>query len=171
MNIHAELQRLRTENANLRVLLHTDTLTGVPNRRAMDQQLPSALKQAVSVLLIDVDHFKAINDTKGHAAGDEALRTVAQVFKATLRDTDFLARTGGDEFMVLLPGTTGKDALVVAERIRSATESAGYSISVGLWVSEGDAHLSVEEATRRADMALYQAKGAGRNCVREWVSG
>ena len=170
MNLHEEINRLRTENEQLRVLVHTDSLTGVPNRRAMDSRLPDAVQGRASVLLVDVDHFKAINDTHGHAAGDEALRKVAQAFKATLRDTDFLARTGGDEFMVLLPGA-GKDARIVAERLRTAAETVGYTISVGLCVPSVGEVISGDEAAKRADAALYRAKAAGRNCVREWVSG
>lgn len=158
---------LMAENARLHQLAHTDPLTGVPNRRALDQHLSEVLHQDVCILMLDLDYLKAINDTGGHSAGDDAIRLVAQALRGALRESDFFARVGGDEFMAVLL-STGDGARVVAERMRSAVEALGYSVSVGLWVREGGEAVTGEEATRRADAALYQAKVAGRNCVREW---
>lgn len=161
------IARLMDENARLYRLAHTDPLTGVPNRRALDQHLSGVLDQDVCLMVIDLDNLKVINDTRGHTAGDEALRLVAQALRGVLRESDFFARVGGDEFTAVLLAT-GDGARAAAERMRVAAEALGYSISVGLWVRREGEAVSEEEATRRADVALYQAKVAGRNCVREW---
>jgi diguanylate cyclase (GGDEF)-like protein len=156
----------------------TDALTGQPNRRALDELLKQqvdvarATGRAFSVLLLDIDHFKLVNDTHGHGAGDDTLRAFAQRVREHLRQGDTCARYGGEEFVVVLPGTTLAAALEVAERLRHGVADASL-ISVPLvraTVSVGAAqHVSgetVEQLLARADTAVYAAKRGGRNQVR-----
>ena len=161
-----------------------DALTGLPNRRAIEQRAVAGLAQShrrklpYSVALIDVDHFKVINDTYGHATGDRALVAVAQALGAAVRVSDDVSRWGGEEFLVLLPDSDGQAALLAAERLRVAVERLTLedddglpiraTVSVGV-ASVANAALSphqFEDLTRLADAALYQAKQGGRNCAR-----
>jgi diguanylate cyclase (GGDEF)-like protein len=154
-----------------------DSVSDALNRRGIELKLAIELKrversgQRLSVALIDIDHFKNINDSKGHAAGDAALREVVTVISAQLRAYDYLGRYGGDEFLLILPQTSSIDALVVAERINQAVRSffslgktPHLTISIGL----SEATPAEQSATllARADLALYEAKHAGRNCTR-----
>jgi len=153
----------------------TDELTGLDNRRQFVVRSQEALARLrryqtpFSVLLIDIDHFKRINDTKGHTAGDAALVKVARILRETLRETDCAARFGGDELVVLMPETNHRAAAVAATRLCRNVEAAcrdlGLTVSVGLACSGTDTNLSVEEMLARSDGALYSAKEAGRNCV------
>jgi diguanylate cyclase (GGDEF)-like protein len=158
---------------------NTDPRTGLANSRAFDLALEGGLSarathESVSVLMIDVDHFKSFNDRHGHPAGDEALRAFGGVLRSCMRDGDVAARYGGEEFAVLLRGIDGTAATVVAERIRERTESTiialapGMSdritISIGV-ASAPDQGLDRVTLLRAADQALYQAKAAGRNRV------
>jgi diguanylate cyclase (GGDEF)-like protein len=163
----------------LQLLASTDELTGLPNRRATLAFLDEALAQArrdrseVAVLMIDVDHFKRINDTWGHATGDDVLRHLARVLGGGLRDRDRLGRLGGEEFLAVLPGAGADVARGVAERMRAAiagtpmlgstTHAIAYTVSIGAAVDDGVQAAGALLA--RADAALYQAKGAGRNTV------
>jgi diguanylate cyclase (GGDEF)-like protein len=144
----------------------TDALTGMANRRAWEDRLPNALRLAarlghpLSVVLIDVDHFKAFNDRYGHPAGDAALREIGRRWAPHVRDVDVLARIGGEEFGLLLVGCDTRTALEVVERLRRAmpdrlTASAG----VAAWTSP----LSAEAVVAEADRALYRAKRDGRD--------
>ncbi len=166
--------------AKLEELSTTDELTKLPNRRYFNDRLARELSQArrwghpLSVLVIDVDHFKKLNDREGHAAGDEALIAVAGVLRGALREVDVVARWGGEEFVVVLERTTEADALVVGEKLRRAVEAIALSSTAGqpeghLTVSIGAAQLlDGEDASglvQRADRAVYQAKKAGRNRV------
>jgi len=166
--------------ARLEELSTTDELTKLPNRRYFNDRLARELSQsrrwghALSVLVIDVDHFKKLNDREGHAAGDEALVAVAEVLRAALREVDVVARWGGEEFVVVLERTTEADALVVGEKLRQAVEGIALPSTVGqpeghLTVSIGAAQLlDGEDASalvQRADRGVYQAKKAGRNRV------
>lgn len=168
---------LTQANAELLNLASHDALTGVYNRRRFDEKLAeySLLFQrsgrAFALLLIDVDHFKRINDTHGHAVGDDVLRQLAQLIQDATRATDFVARYGGEEFAVLLPEIEAPDSPdVVAEKIRAAIagayfETAGQvtvSIGVGL-VEASDSDTTV--LIKRADQQLYRAKSSGRNRV------
>jgi len=176
---HAE-QTLREQAVELEEYLseaRTDSLTQLPNRRAFDEELTRRFAefrrggQPLSVLIMDLDHFKQLNDTHGHTAGDRALEAVSACLAKTLREYDMVARFGGEEFAVVLPGTIGEDARRAAERARVAIddlqlncddEPMRLSISYGLAESDGD-----EDATNlvsRADDALYASKHAGRNC-------
>jgi len=149
--------------------------TGLYNMRHLEAVLAQELRRAdrfdrpVSLLMIDVDHLRAINSALGHVAGDRALRLVAMSLRAQTRDYDVAARFGGDEFCVLLPETSLEGALVVAERIRADVEASGKGAGLGLTVSIGvaqtDERTTAEELVTRADRAAYRAKSGGRNVV------
>lgn len=161
-------------------LAATDSLTGLPNRRFFldmanrEVDRVRRFRVPASVVMIDVDHFKDINDTYGHAAGDDALRHLAVSFRASLREVDVLARLGGEEFAVLLPGTDEGGAQRVAEKMRTALSSEPVSTgphTFRLTASFGTTDLSSRDldigaTLARADAALYAAKHSGRNCVR-----
>ncbi|KAF1066315.1 MAG: Diguanylate cyclase DosC [Pseudomonas citronellolis] len=153
-----------------------DPLTGTGNRVAMEQALSRDVELArrslmpLSVLMVDLDHFKRVNDDFGHAFGDEALRSVAQALKASLRNVDMVFRYGGEEFLVLLSNTAGVPASQVGERLRHAVQDLDFRVegqAVPLSISLGCATLasgeSAEDLLRRADSALYAAKRDGRN--------
>lgn len=158
----------------------TDALTGLSNRHAMEDIFPREVKRCindalpVSLIMIDVDSFKTFNDNFGHVAGDRALSAVGHVLRTQFRPRDLLVRYGGDEFAVLLPGVEIREAIAIAERVRSAvsgTTAAGADslIQIPVNVSMGVAQLSDDERfeslLRAADAALYRAKGSGRNVV------
>jgi diguanylate cyclase (GGDEF)-like protein len=154
-----------------------DPLSGTLNRRGIEQKLAIELKriersgQQCSVALIDIDNFKAINDTAGHAAGDNAIRRVVTATSAQLRAYDLLGRYGGDEFLLILPQTPCSCALIVAERIghavRTFSSSAkDHSLTISVGLTEAVPGEQAITLIARADQALYQAKNAGRNCVR-----
>ena len=166
---------LEQANAKLRRLATTDGLTGVNNRAAFDKALTAEFQRAVrngepfSLLLIDVDHFKAFNDAFGHPAGDAVLTRVAAALTAAARGTDVVARYGGEEFAVLLPDTDSAGALVAAERLRRAVASVGWdlravTISVGV-ATRGDDTGDEKVLVTEADQALYRSKREGRNRV------
>lgn len=152
----------------------TDVLTGLGNRRAFDLELDRRIAEArrsgrpLSLCLIDIDRFKAYNDSFGHQAGDEALAAVAAVLRTSCRAADIPARYGGEEMVVILPGTPMAGALDVAERIRRAVEAGPMplrqvTVSVGVTTTNGD--CSAELLVEAADRALYEAKEGGRNRV------
>lgn len=165
--------------AELKRLATTDLLTNLSNRAHFIDSAEAELRRAdrfnrdLSVLMIDIDFFKRINDGYGHAAGDEALRVFARALLKETREIDLLGRLGGEEFAVLLPETSPEAALLVAERIRTAVESSSFSfhrsapicftVSIGLaYLQSGD---SLDSLLARADEALYRAKHSGRNRV------
>jgi diguanylate cyclase (GGDEF)-like protein/PAS domain S-box-containing protein len=156
--------RLRRTEA----IARTDALSGLPNRRAWDEELRRELAQAdrdgapVSVALVDIDGFKQLNDERGHGAGDDLLRDAATAWRLTLRLSDFVARLGGDEFAVLLPGCLLNEAVEVMERMRTALPDA-QTCSIGLAVWDGAE--APESIVSRADAALYAAKRSGRNRI------
>jgi diguanylate cyclase (GGDEF)-like protein len=154
----------------------SDPLTRLWNRRYLDDRLKQELKRAarhpcpLSFLLIDVDRLKDINDRAGHAAGDEALKVIAQAIGNSCRTTDVAARYGGDEFAVLAPSTCGLDAVGLAQRIRAAlgeshVGSGPVSVSIGVADLTDAPSLEATELSRAADRALYRAKAEGRNRV------
>lgn len=160
----------------MRVIAMTDELTRVPNRRAIfaaaGEQLQQATSAPVSVIALDIDHFKRVNDTWGHGAGDIVLQRVAEACRTALRPSDRIGRTGGEEFMVVLPATTVHDAITIAERLRASVEEVDchdidptlhLSISLGVAQWTGDEPLS--RLAARADESLYRAKEGGRNRV------
>lgn len=151
-----------------------DALTGLLGRARCERDASKAIEEGalrnspVSTIVIDIDHFKRINDTLGHDAGDKVLRRVSDLIRAGVRDTDIAARWGGEEFVVVLPGTPDEIAFVVAERIRKMVESGMKDI--GVTVSCGVATLAagttgLAELIKQADERLYAAKNAGRNRV------
>lgn len=162
----------------------TDPLLDIFNRRFLDRRLQEELLRAqrhkldLSLMLLDIDHFKKVNDTWGHQNGDIVLKHMARLLVNTLRQTDLVARFGGEEFVVLLPHTSAEDSLVLAERVRRTIEQSpalisvshdGYhelrvTVSIGLSCRNGDEE-SPCEILERADRALYQAKQTGRNRV------
>jgi len=157
-----------------------DPLTGLGNRRAlatrMDEELERARRYAqdVTLLMMDLDGFKGINDSLGHVVGDAALRYVAQVLQQSVRKFDVCARYGGDEFAVLLPGSDAARAIQTAERIRRRVDvhpgmrraAAGLHLTVSIGVATGGRGVGSAELLMEADRALYEAKGAGGNCIR-----
>lgn len=158
----------------------TDALTGLSNRHAMEEMFPREVMRCinddvpVSLIMIDVDQFKSFNDKFGHVAGDRALSAVGKVLRKQFRPRDLLVRYGGDEFAVLLPGVGEKEALTIADRVRSAvsgsTEDSPDSliqipVNVSMGVAQLEKHGSFEALLRSADEALYRAKAAGRNTV------
>jgi diguanylate cyclase len=178
MLTHAMGHRVARQNRQLERLNRMDVLTALPNRRHWNQALRAELarhtrtRRPAVLLLIDVDNFKEVNDAHGHAAGDEVLRCIADVLRASVRDIDTAARHGGDEFGVLLAETDLRGAAAVAERIRtgflaarpSAAAQEGCTLSIGM--AEADwLVLTADEWMRRADAAMYRAKDAGRNRI------
>ena len=178
-------QALQSANQELERLCLTDSLTGLANRRAFDQALQrEQLRQqrtgaALSLLLLDVDHFKSVNDHYGHSTGDDYLRAIAQVLKKTLqRSTDLAARHGGEEFTCLLPETGAQEAVLLAERIRAACMRLGLpntragqrtlTVSIGVATAQTGA-ASAEQLLDAADAQLFAAKRAGRNRVQACV--
>lgn len=163
----------------LRDMASRDPLTGIYNRRSFMELARSQLARAhrfsepMSVFVLDVDHFKRINDSYGHATGDDALRMVAGGCQAILREYDILGRLGGEEFVVVLPGATAEESRVVAERVRRHLSRMAIpgpegrfhlTSSIGISAIEG-AYDTLEKAIHRADLALYRAKREGRNRV------
>lgn len=156
-----------------------DGLTGLYNRAHFDQRWPQAISTAarhhrpLSIALIDVDHFKSINDTYGHPAGDAVLQEVASLLQAQSRASDICCRYGGEEFAIVMPDTGPDDALVLCDRIRELLEETNWpkhpertvTASIGIAGSAGAATLSPEAWLELADKALYQAKNTGRNRV------
>lgn len=153
-----------------------DELTALPNRRFMQESLQREIAKIVrhggtfSIALADVDHFKQINDSAGHACGDAVLARLAACLRANLREYDCCARWGGEEFLLLFPACSAKQALLLAERMRlavanidTATFAPDISLSISLGVAEYDAETGLDATLRMADEALYQAKAEGRN--------
>ena len=166
---------LKTETGELRQLSVTDSLTGLVNRRYLEERLTEEIKRSnrhgypMAFLMIDVDFFKSYNDTFGHTEGDKALKIVAHALKETLRGADVAARYGGEEFSILLPQTTSEEAEIIAERVRQRVEQTAFP-SRNITVSIGIANCSLalnacENLISAADKALYEAKAKGRNNV------
>lgn len=168
-----ELHKLNQELARQ---AQTDSLTGLANRRHFFQLSYQALKllkregRVSSLLMIDIDHFKSINDTHGHNIGDDVLVNLAKSIAALLRDGDILARFGGEEFLVLAPNTQVKNVLLMAERIRSSAQRLSSAMNLQITVSIGAAEFTdnLEDALEKADAALYIAKRNGRNRVESY---
>ena len=173
-DLHAHLDAIRHESL-------TDPLTSLANRKSFDQAMKTALAAAAetqtptALMMLDIDHFKSFNDTYGHLTGDQVLRLVALCVKQTVKGQDVAARYGGEEFAVILPNTGLRDALKVAEHVRSAVmgkelmkRSTGESlgrVTVSMGVASVRASDTAQTLIERADACLYAAKRAGRNRV------
>ena len=185
VRIHTKLKRLQDElremNVQLEALSVTDMLTGLANRRRLMTRLEEEVQRArryktpLSVVMIDIDHFKLVNDAHGHAMGDEVLRNIGAMLKTSLRGTDLAARYGGEELTLVLPHTDIPAALLVAETLREKFAAMDHvldgvtlrkTVSMGVTARDGQSEVpDVEELLKHADEALYRAKQGGRNRV------
>lgn len=156
-----------------KILAETDKLTGLWNREKLDQHLTRALTRNTSLhdlalLIIDIDHFKRINDQQGHLVGDEVLKAFAQLLKDKMRTTDLVARWGGEEFVIVLANTSQQQALELAERLRRDVKQqqiAGVMLTASMGITAYQAGDNSNTMLKRADDALYQAKESGRDQV------
>jgi diguanylate cyclase (GGDEF)-like protein len=161
-----------------------DGLTGLFNRRFLRESLPQLQASAsrrgapLCLIMLDLDHFKRVNDTYGHLIGDQTLRAVSDALRESSRRADLVARYGGEEFAVLCPDTDCETGLYVAERLRAAVEALGVAqlgypgpqtISLGVAVQAGDHELTPEQLIEQADVAMYEAKRRGRNRAIAWL--
>jgi diguanylate cyclase (GGDEF)-like protein len=181
----AERERdLRAANRHLEELALFDSLSGLPNRRSLDTRLASTWLAAgprdpISLLMMDVDHFKLFNDTQGHIEGDNCLRMIGKALETALRRGDFAARYGGEEFVMLVLGVDAAEAFEIGERARQAIASLQIrheaaplgivSVSVGIATLTPEQAGSEQALVEAADEALYQAKRRGRNTVTAWA--
>jgi diguanylate cyclase (GGDEF)-like protein/PAS domain S-box-containing protein len=176
-----DITRIKNLEIELKTQARVDYLTGADNRRSLNEKLnhefnrSQRYKRPCSLLMIDIDNFKAINDTYGHSYGDDVLVHLTRIIKQTVRDSDTIARCGGDEFIVILPETVHGEALIMAERIRVEFlkpcnllhKKNANAITISTGVSTIDkSHPSADALIKSADKALYEAKAAGRNNVK-----
>ncbi len=177
--IRANLE-LRQSAAAMERLARVDALTGLDNRRSWHEKLEQEWRRAdrygsaPSLIMLDLDHFKAVNDRAGHDAGDQLLAAVAEALRAALRQSDLIGRLGGDEFAVLLPEASVEEARIVAEKMRRHVATLHWgerwsgppvTASVGVACGRSGRALDAMGLLRQADLALYEAKHAGRNRV------
>lgn len=174
------LERLVEEKtAALEALAHEDALTCLPNRRAFDQRLRLEVKRSLrsnaklSLAVLDLDHFKQVNDQYLHEAGDRVLQKLAKILKNTIREVDYVARWGGEEFAIVFPGAGRSESEAICERIRQAIDAAdfeeindGIHVTASIGVAEIGDDFDYQNLMVRADKALYEAKDAGRNTIR-----
>ena len=169
-------QTLKRQEAKITKLMLTDSLTGIPNRRHFMRVLDREYKRAsrtrspISIAICDIDHFKAVNDNFGHDIGDKVLCTVATAITKKIRQTDFTARWGGEEFIIMFVDSDCNDANQMAERVRQTIEAIYFdSLKGNVTISIGLTHVLLdepyEEAIKRADIGLYKSKKSGRNQV------
>jgi two-component system, cell cycle response regulator len=180
-DLKKKTEELEVLNASLLEMANKDGLTGLFNHRyfreALDREVARARRynRSFALILMDLDHFKLFNDTHGHLAGDDALRTVAEILRAHSRASSMAARYGGEEFVILIPEATKQDAFKFAERLRDAVRTASFpsgrpgekasltlSLGVSAWAVDGTDSATLIAA---ADRAMYQAKEAGRDRV------
>ncbi|MBI5335036.1 MAG: GGDEF domain-containing protein [Burkholderiales bacterium] len=173
-------QKAELEDAFMRIqeMAIRDELTGLYNRRYMLEVIAQQIQRlersgaSFSLVILDLDHFKRINDTLGHAVGDQVLRHFAQVARKNLRQTDVIARWGGEEFLVLLPDTPGDQGIQGVQRMRASLEEGPLvqkpevKVTFSAGLTEFQPGETLEQAIERADQALYQAKARGRNCTK-----
>lgn len=184
VKVHLKIKSLQDElkrsNEMLKQLSNTDPLTRLYNRRYLMEMLEKEIMRTkrkgthLSLIMLDIDHFKRVNDQYGHQCGDEVLTVVAGLTASDRRGYDFTARYGGEEFVIALPETGHKDALTIAERVRRQIEQHVFSgpisqlkvtVSLGVATYPTDDITSIDDLFRDADRALYRAKSAGRNRV------
>jgi len=178
-DLKRETRKLQEMLVRVEELANVDSLTGLFNRRRFEAVLATEFKRSVrhklplSCLVLDIDHFKAVNDSFGHAAGDDVLKSTVKLIRENIRDIDTAARWGGEEFIVLAPNTYKENAFTVAERIRSAMSSQSFTSAQGkkITISIGIAGLpdssiqTMEQLIHSADLSLYEAKKRGRDQV------
>lgn len=170
-----DISELKKMEMELRAQATKDYLTGVYNRRFFEEMLYQAIncasrtKLELSVILMDVDHFKTINDKFGHPKGDAVLVQITQAMRASIRKSDILCRWGGEEFIIMLPSTSEHQAYLVAEKLRSMISQINFGLATVLTCSFGVASIKENEELdafiARSDVALYEAKKNNRNCV------
>jgi len=175
--LYLDVTSVKVVEEELRRLATTDSLTGISNRRHLmdssEREFSMARRYAtpLSILLMDIDHFKSVNDGYGHDAGDAVLEMFAKKIKSTIRQTDIFGRYGGEEFVVTLPHSTCANAMIIAEKIRKVVETMAcgrddLSVTVSIGVAEMASNdKTLDEVLKRADTAVYEAKNAGRNRV------
>jgi len=175
----SNILKLQAATRKLELLASTDSLTGAFNRRHFMETGNNEIRRSerydhpFTVLMLDIDHFKAVNDTHGHGVGDDALKKTVEVIQQTLRGEDTLGRLGGEEFAVLLPETNMSRAALLAERIRFAiseiiidTPTGPLTFTMSIGVSQGtEGDTKIDDVLKRADAGLYKAKEQGRNQV------
>lgn len=188
LRVRSLMEELKEKNALLEKLAVTDELTGLNNRRhffeSTHSQMALGLRHnfKIACLLMDIDHFKKINDTHGHMAGDEVLRKMGALLKASKRDGEELARFGGEEFVMCLFNTDSESAVLAAERFRrlikehdfsSVAQGLKVTLSIGVAVWPQGSVTSIDELVKAADKALYKSKALGRDMVTlfEWTPG
>ncbi len=165
---------LEKQNQQLLELSRTDPLTGLFNRRVLDEKLDYEIRRAqrikshLSLLMLDIDHFKHINDTYGHLTGDKILVRVAEILKETIRNIDIVGRFGGEEFLIIFPDCSLSDGAGIAEKIRTTVMQSAFISTIQVTISGGIVEYrddAIDEFTERADKCLYQAKENGRNRI------
>ena len=177
-----EMQTLRQKMETLESQTLTDPLTGLRNRRGLEQVVAKmrdngdSILEGAALLVVDIDHFKRVNDNYGHLFGDQAIKALAKVFISLIKGRDIAVRWGGEEFVVLLPNTPMSGAFTLAEQIRDAfgrtrirragSEKVLERLSVSVGIATPRSGETLEQALDRADKALYRAKNEGRNCTR-----
>jgi diguanylate cyclase len=181
-----EMDQVRRELDEYKRIANTDSLTRLSNRRAFDDRLAAVFDNAVTrpvtaLVLADIDHFKKINDNYGHPVGDKILATVASVIRANVRRDAFVARTGGEEFALILEGITPEEMMSVCERIRRTLEATPFKnsrtrinygpVTLSLGICMGSESSDPGELYSKADIALYCAKNSGRNCTFAYQDG
>jgi diguanylate cyclase (GGDEF)-like protein len=173
-------KKIALQQAKLVELANKDELTGLDNRRCILEKVKSEMNRSLrikcnfSLLMIDIDHFKNVNDTFGHVAGDSALRQISEITAKALRNIDAVGRIGGEEFLVVLPDTNSKDALTTADRLRMAIANHDFhlgnqptliTVSIGVFSHILERKTDVDILLETLDKALYKAKNNGRNCI------
>lgn len=171
-----ELEQSKNSFKEQKIKATIDPLTGLPNREAYQQRTNEELTRfqrygsPLSLVICDIDHFKRINDSYGHLAGDKVLQLIARLLQKNIRDTDFIARFGGEEFIILMPETTAAQALVAADNLRMRIEQTPFnfrkervSVTMSLGIAEFQENETPNNAFERADKALYEVKSSGRN--------
>jgi len=168
----SEMNKLnqRLQQAEAQAL--NDPLTGLGNRRKLRQYLQTLSENTASLLMLDIDYFKNINDTHGHDAGDTVLAQLANIMQQSVRSTDMLARLGGEEFCLVIPGMHADQAVSTAEHIRASVQQHSFThqtrhiaVTISIGVAQRQASESIQQWFQRADQALYRAKNNGRNRV------
>lgn len=179
--IFEEVSALRQDVERLNKQVHTDHLTGLNNKQHLFQALENEMErtrrssQPTTIMLIDADHFKSVNDNHGHVIGDKVLQNLSHVIRRSIRKIDIPCRFGGEEFCVILPSTSSLVGYQVAERLRCMVEQSAISlesgenlsvtVSIGLSTYTSSSQISLEKFISLCDEQLYAAKNSGRNCV------